>query len=93
MLISAKMTRVDRSPRSDPDKRPHPHSVADDSEERLRAAAAIKAVLALPSWPTSMDRTRHLALTTALTRLEAGDDLADALAAVQDLLPSFEPDP
>lgn len=82
---------VDENPLPD-NTDPEVDAIHDGPDERLRAAVAIRAVLALPSWPTDMDRTRHMALTTALSRLEAGDDLADALAAVRDLLPTLERD-
>ncbi len=56
-----------------------------------RALAACRALLALPAGRSGVDRRRREALRLAVARLEAGEGLPAALAAVRQAYPVEDP--
>ena len=60
--------------------------VSDERAEAERATSACRALLALPPARSGLDKRRREALTLALSRLESGNDLTAALAAVREAL-------
>lgn len=64
---------------------PYPSGTAEQRKQVEEAIQACEALLAFPKARSGLDGRRRQALMAARDRLEAGDDLAAALAFVQTL--------